>query len=252
MLRRLRRRAGSAPAPSPGTGTSNRFRTAASADRPRWSATVGGSALGSGAMSLPVAPPLRPMLAKAVAGFDALPAGELLFEPKWDGFRCIVFRDGDEVELGQPQRRPLTRYFPELLDAAAGGAARAVRGRRRDRRRRRTDGLDFDALQQRIHPAESRVKMLAEQTPASVRGLRPAGPGRRRDLRGRAPRRAPAPAGGGPGRRRSRRCTSRRGTDDRRPWPTTGSRASRGPASTASSPSRPRTPTCRTSGSSSR
>ena len=68
-------------------------------------------------MDLPVNPPVRPMLAKALRGFDALPAGELTFEPKWDGFRCIVFRDGDEVVLGSRNDRPLTRYFPEMVEA---------------------------------------------------------------------------------------------------------------------------------------
>ena len=65
-------------------------------------------------MDLPINPPLRPMLAKAV---KTMPKGDLLYEPKWDGFRCIVFRDGDEVELGSRSERPLTRYFPELVEA---------------------------------------------------------------------------------------------------------------------------------------
>ncbi|MFV0522951.1 MAG: ATP-dependent DNA ligase [Acidimicrobiales bacterium] len=113
-------------------------------------------------MDLPVNPPVKPMLAKAVTG---LPEGEVLFEPKWDGFRCVVFRDGDEVVLGSRNERPLTRYFPEmprpLRDAlpprcVVDGELIVV-----------TDGrLDFDGLQQRIHPAESRVTMLAEATPA--------------------------------------------------------------------------------------
>ncbi len=110
-------------------------------------------------------PPVAPMLAKLTR---ELPAGEgMLFEPKWDGFRCIVFRDGAEVELGSRNERPITRYFPELLDpmrdqlpekcvldgevVIAGPSGR----------------LEFDALLQRIHPAESRVRLLAEQTPAS-------------------------------------------------------------------------------------
>ncbi|MEZ5227012.1 MAG: ATP-dependent DNA ligase [Acidimicrobiales bacterium] len=115
------------------------------------------------AMDLPVNPPVKPMLAKAVAG---IPDDDLLFEPKWDGFRCIVFRDGDEVVLGSRNEKPLTRYFPELLPAIrASLPERCV-----------IDGeiilitddhLDFDGLQQRIHPAESRVNMLAEKTPAS-------------------------------------------------------------------------------------
>src|SRR3954467_15751421 len=118
-------------------------------------------------MDLPVLPPVPPMLSKGIASFDALPAGAaLVFEPKWDGFRCIVFRDGDEVELGSRNERPMTRYFPELVEAlkrqlppriVVDGEI-VVPGE---------TGLDFDALQQRIHPAESRVRMLAEKTPAS-------------------------------------------------------------------------------------
>jgi len=65
-------------------------------------------------MDLPVMPPVRPMLAKLVS---IVPDG-MLYEPKWDGFRCVVFRDGDEVELGSRNERPLTRYFPELAEAA--------------------------------------------------------------------------------------------------------------------------------------
>src|SRR5438046_7609797 len=105
-------------------------------------------------------PPVAPMLAKAA---DDLPAGEgWLYEPKWDGFRCIVFRDGDEVVLGSRNERPLTRYFPEVVEAL-----------RRELPKKivvdgeivvpRAAGLDFDALQQRIHPADSRVRRLAEE-----------------------------------------------------------------------------------------
>ena len=109
-------------------------------------------------------PPVKPMLAKAV---DAMPDGEVSFEPKWDGFRCIVFRDGDEIELGSRNERPLTRYFPELLDplrdllperCVVDSEVIVEQG----------DQLDFDALQQRIHPAESRVNMLAEKSPATI------------------------------------------------------------------------------------
>jgi ATP-dependent DNA ligase len=119
-------------------------------------------------MDLPVMPPVKPMLAKAT---KAMPhqsdhdAG-FLYEPKWDGFRCIVFRDGDEVELGSRNERPLTRYFPEVVDAVReqlpercvvdGEIVIAAPG-----------GLDFEALQQRIHPADSRVRRLAAETPAS-------------------------------------------------------------------------------------
>ena len=115
-------------------------------------------------MRLPVMPPVAPMLAKPV---KEIPQGAMSFEPKWDGFRSIVFRDGHEVELGSRNERPLTRYFPELVDAAASILPERcvidgeivipdAEGRR----------LDFEALLQRIHPAESRVRLLAEQTPA--------------------------------------------------------------------------------------
>ena len=113
-------------------------------------------------MKLPVMPPVAPMLAKSVAH---IPPGAS-YEPKWDGFRSICFRDGDDVELGSRNERPLTRYFPELVAAViAEMPPRCV-----------VDGeiiiatesgLDFEALQQRIHPADSRVRMLAAQTPAS-------------------------------------------------------------------------------------
>ena len=114
-------------------------------------------------MDLPVSPPVKPMLAKAV---DAMPDGEVTFEPKWDGFRCIVFRDGDEIVLGSRNERPLTRYFPELLEPL--GTSLPERCVVDGEIIVEIDGqLDFDALQQRIHPAESRVTMLAEKTPAS-------------------------------------------------------------------------------------
>ncbi|MGV0835752.1 ATP-dependent DNA ligase [Mycolicibacterium thermoresistibile] len=116
-------------------------------------------------MQLPVMPPVSPMLAKPVAEVPANRAA-LSYEPKWDGFRSIVFRDGDEVELGSRNERPMTRYFPELVAAArAELPARCV-----------IDGeivvatgagLDFEALQLRLHPAATRVAMLAEQTPAA-------------------------------------------------------------------------------------
>ncbi len=120
-------------------------------------------------MDLPVMPPLSPMLAKSV---KALPTpdssdGGVLYEPKWDGFRCIVFRDGDDVELGSRNERPLTRYFPEVVDAVKaslpprcvvdGEVVVAVDGR-----------LEFERLLERIHPAESRVRRLATETPASL------------------------------------------------------------------------------------
>src|SRR5579872_300407 len=119
-------------------------------------------------MHLPVMPPVKPMLAKAVSRMP-LPedVGDgLLYEPKWDGFRCVVFRDGDEVELGSRNERPLTRYFPELLEPlrAALPPRAVVDG---EIVIASADGLDFDALLQRIHPAASRVNMLAATTPAS-------------------------------------------------------------------------------------
>ncbi|MEU2523015.1 ATP-dependent DNA ligase [Streptomyces pseudogriseolus] len=113
-------------------------------------------------MDLPVMPPVKPMLAKSVA---KIPPG-MQYEAKWDGFRAIVFRDGDEVELGSRTGKPLTRYFPELAEAL----------RERLPERCVADGeiviareghLDFDALSERIHPADSRVRTLAERTPAS-------------------------------------------------------------------------------------
>ncbi|MEU6645468.1 ATP-dependent DNA ligase [Saccharomonospora sp. NPDC046836] len=115
-------------------------------------------------MSLPVTPPVKPMLAKAVATIPD--SGELLFEPKWDGFRCLVFRDGDELTLQSRSLKPLNRYFPEVLAELAetlpervaldGELVVGLSGR-----------LDFDALTERIHPAASRIALLAEQTPAT-------------------------------------------------------------------------------------
>lgn len=113
-------------------------------------------------MHLPVMPPVAPMLAKSVKEIPDV--GHV--EPKWDGFRTIVFRDGDEVVLGSRNEKPMTRYFPEVVEAVLAntpprcvldGEIVVVSGER----------LDFDALQQRIHPAESRVRLLAGQTPAS-------------------------------------------------------------------------------------
>lgn len=103
------------------------------------------------------------MLAKAVR---ELPLGDLLYEPKWDGFRCIVFRDGDKIELGSRNQRPLTRYFPELLaPLAAELPQRCVLDG--ELVIPTPNGLDFDLLGQRIHPADSRVQQLARDTPAS-------------------------------------------------------------------------------------
>jgi ATP-dependent DNA ligase len=113
-------------------------------------------------MDLPVMPPVAPMLAKSV---KAIPPGAS-YEPKWDGFRSVIFRDGDEVEIGSRNERPMTRYFPELVTALRAELPKrcVVDGEIVIA----TDaGLDFEALQQRIHPAASRVNMLAERTPAS-------------------------------------------------------------------------------------
>lgn len=115
-------------------------------------------------MQLPVMPPITPMLAKPVMG---IPAG-MFYEPKWDGFRSIVFRDGDEVEIGSRNERPLTRYFPELVAAVkAGLPPRCVVDGEIVLANPDTGGLDFWALQQRLHPAASRVRLLAGQTPAT-------------------------------------------------------------------------------------
>ena len=115
-------------------------------------------------MRLPVMPPVKPMLAKPV---KEIPRGELSYEPKWDGFRSIIFRDGDEVEIGSRNEKPMTRYFPELVEAVKANLPERcaidgeiiVIGESGDR-------LDFEVLQQRIHPAASRVNMLSEKTPA--------------------------------------------------------------------------------------
>ncbi|MFF2630449.1 ATP-dependent DNA ligase [Kitasatospora griseola] len=114
-------------------------------------------------MQLPVMPPVSPMLAKAVA---AIPP-DMQYEAKWDGFRAIVFRDGDEIELGSRTGKPLTRYFPEVVEAVReqlpqrcvvdGEIVVAHDGR-----------LHFEELLERIHPAASRVRTLAERTPASL------------------------------------------------------------------------------------
>ena len=117
-------------------------------------------------MVLPLHPPFRPMLAKLSR---TIPDGDgWLFEPKWDGFRCVVFRDGDDMELASRNERPFTRYFPELIEPLLRDLpdrcvidGEIVIPQADDR------GLDFDALLQRIHPAESRVKRLAAETPAS-------------------------------------------------------------------------------------
>jgi ATP-dependent DNA ligase len=109
-------------------------------------------------------PPVAPMLAKPAAD---IPAGQL-YEPKWDGFRSIIFRDGDEVEIGSRNGRPMTRYFPDVVAAVlANFPPRAVIDGEIIIADQERNTLDFEALQQRIHPAASRVTLLSEQTPAS-------------------------------------------------------------------------------------
>jgi ATP-dependent DNA ligase len=110
-----------------------------------------------------VEPPVEPMLAKLA---DELPEGAYLYEPKWDGFRAIVFRGKDDVYLQSRDSRPLDRYFPELHDVLLKGLPRncVVDGEIVIATER---GLDFDALQLRLHPAASRVEKLAKETPSS-------------------------------------------------------------------------------------
>src|SRR5690349_1793287 len=114
-------------------------------------------------LRLPAMPPVAPTLARSV---PRIPAGALSFEPKWDGFRSIIFRDGAEVEIGSRNERPMTRYFPEIVAAVKAnlpercvvdGEIVVAVGKR----------LEFEVLQQRIHPAASRVNRLAKETPAS-------------------------------------------------------------------------------------
>ncbi len=114
-------------------------------------------------LDLPVMPPVQPMLAKAVKG---VPRGdEYSFEPKWDGFRCVLFKDGNTVELASRNTKPLTRYFPEVVEAARAqlpercvldGEIFVAIG----------DRLEFEVLQERIHPAASRITKLSTETPA--------------------------------------------------------------------------------------
>ncbi|WP_106177022.1 ATP-dependent DNA ligase [Prauserella shujinwangii] len=115
-------------------------------------------------MALPLTPPVKPMLARPAK--EIPDTDTLLFEPKWDGFRCLVFRDGADITLQSRSGKPLNRYFPEVLAELAGTLPERVV----------LDGelvvglggrLDFDALTERIHPAASRIELLAERTPAS-------------------------------------------------------------------------------------
>ncbi len=115
--------------------------------------------------NLVVAPPVAPMLAKPHSGLP--PGDDWVFEPKWDGFRTIAFRSGENVELGSRNEKPLTRYFPELVDPLrqALPSKCVVDG---EIVIESNDSLDFELLQQRIHPADSRVRMLAERYPATL------------------------------------------------------------------------------------
>src|SRR5262245_39689094 len=113
--------------------------------------------------NFPIAPPVEPMLAKIA---EAVPAGDFLYEPKWDGFRAIVFRGDSDVFIQSRDLRPLDRYFPELHDATLEQlpAGSVVDG---EIDSGRGDALDFDALQMRLHPAASRVAKLSRELPAS-------------------------------------------------------------------------------------
>ena len=113
-------------------------------------------------MTLPVTPPIEPMLAE---GTDEIPVGDYLYEPKWDGFRTLAFKDGDDVYLQSRDSKPMLRYFPELLAPmreqlperiVLDGELVIVTD----------EGLDFDSLQMRLHPAKSRIDKLAAETPA--------------------------------------------------------------------------------------
>ncbi|ABP54012.1 ATP-dependent DNA ligase [Salinispora tropica] len=120
-------------------------------------------------MKLPISPPVEPMLAKSVPRIPT--ADGMTYEPKWDGFRCIVFRDGEEVELASRGGKLMTRYFPEVVEQARRQLPErcVVDGELIVIQRDRPDGqpqLNFELLAQRIHPAASRVRLLAETTPA--------------------------------------------------------------------------------------
>ncbi|PJI93597.1 ATP-dependent DNA ligase [Luteimicrobium subarcticum] len=140
-------------------------------------------------MDLPVLPPVLPMLAKAAPRIPRSSGGSpgsgdrgdsgregWSYEPKWDGFRCVVFRDGDDVELGSRNTKPLTRYFPEVVEAVRAALPErcVVDGELVIPRSPGPDEsgagarLDFDLLQNRIHPAASRVELLSRETPASL------------------------------------------------------------------------------------
>src|SRR4051812_36502780 len=115
-------------------------------------------------MTLPLSPPIKPQLARSA---KELPEGEdWRYEPKWDGFRTIVFRDGNDIRLQSRGGRPMNRYFPEVAEQVAGlSAPRLVLD---GEMIVVVDGIqEFDLLSQRIHPAKSRVERLAKETPAA-------------------------------------------------------------------------------------
>ena len=195
----------------------------------------------------PIEPPVSPMLAKLARELPTSggKAGDFLFEPKWDGFRAIVFRDGDDVEIGSRNEKPLTRYFPDLVEPLRANLPErcVVDGEIVIATER---GLDFDRLSLRIHPAASRVAMLAEETPASFVAfdLLADADGDLRELpfRERRARLEAALA------RRASAGAAHAGDDRPRRRRTSGSSASRAPGSTASSPSRSTATTKRASG----
>src|SRR5216110_3310886 len=116
-------------------------------------------------MNLAVNPPILPMLAKRVS--ELPPGGAWIFEPKWDGFRALVFRDGDDILIQSRDEKPLNRYFPELIEPLRSELpARCVLDG--EIVVAKNNGLDFEALQLRIHPAASRVRLLSQEIPASI------------------------------------------------------------------------------------
>ena len=127
-------------------------------------------------MDLPVNPPVAPMLAKAVAAVPPQPEGEpeWSYEPKWDGFRALIFRDGDDVEISSRGGKDLARYFPEIVESARAGLPDKVALDGEICVPKQVDGvfrLDWDSLSQRIHPAASRIAKLSEETPAMFIGF---------------------------------------------------------------------------------
>lgn len=116
---------------------------------------------------LPLSLPVAPMLAKAAS---AVPEGDYAYEPKWDGYRCIIIRDGDDIELGSRGKKTLTRYFPELIPVVRALPARCIVDSELVVRAGESgsERLSWDLLSQRIHPAESRIRKLSQETPAEL------------------------------------------------------------------------------------